>query len=208
MYHSKSRTGQADREKDGAAESWEIDIINEHSVSKTRIKRRGDGSRVNQKISKDVLPAKVRLFDHAASTIVSQFHKSNTWPDEQFVDPRFGESELEPMFKKRKMTTLQYQPPPIQTAAVAGPNDIDWIVSYTAGDAEMTRTERGALNICRHGHEKSLCKDYGGSSICEHGRRKRQCKDCGGSSICEHGRIKSRCKDCGGSSFCEHGRFK
>jgi hypothetical protein len=153
-------------------------------------------------------PAKDRLLDHAASTIVSQFQKSNTWPDEQCIDPRFGESELEPMFKKRKMTTVQYQPPPIQTAAVAAPNDIDWIVSCTAGDAEMTHTERGALNICKHGKEKSLCKDCGGSSICEHGRQKSQCKGCGGSSICEHGRRKTQCKDCGGSSICEHGRRK
>ena len=124
------------------------------------------------------------------------------------MDPRFEEYESEPKFKKRKMTTLHYQPPPTQTASVAGPNDIDWIESCTARDAETTRTERGASNICKHGREKSRCKDCGGSSICEHGRRKTQCKDCGGSSICEHGRRKTRCKDCGGSSICEHGRQK
>ena len=169
-FQVSNRTGGS--QKDGAAESWEIDVIIDRSVSKTRIKCRGDGSRANQKIGKYVLPAKDRLLDHAASTIGSQFQKSNTWPDasEQCIDPRFGESELEPMFKKRKMTTLQHQPPPIQTAAVAGPNDIDGMVSCKAGDAEMTRTERGALNICKHGREKSRCKDCGGSSICEHGR--------------------------------------
>ena len=235
-FQVSNRTGGS-QEDGSAAESWEIDVINDRSVSKTRIKCRGDGSRANQKIGKDVLrgggrqcdiassldndinfmvrltkaettkPAKDRLLDHAASTIVSQFQKSNTWPDEQCIDPRFGESELEPMFKKRKMTTLQHQPPPTQTAAVAGPNDIDGMVSCMARNAETTRTERGALKFCKHGREKSRCKDCGGSSICEHGRRKRECKDCGGSSICEHGRRKWECKDCCGSSICEHGRL-
>ena len=58
---------------------------------------------------------------------------------------------------------------------------------------------------CKHGRERSRCKDCGGSSFCEHGRQRNRCKDCGGSSICEHGRRRSQCKDCGGC-MCEHGR--
>ena len=52
-FQVSNRTGGS--QMDGAAESWEIDMIIDRSVSKTRIKRRGDGSRAEQKIGKDVL---------------------------------------------------------------------------------------------------------------------------------------------------------
>ncbi len=215
-FQESNRIGES--QSDDATESWEIDIISERSISKTRIKCRGDGSSANQKIGKDVLgggstqcdiassvddgidfvgrltksetskAAKALLRDPVASTRVSQIQKSYTWSDERCIDPRFGEFELEPMFKKRKMATLQYQPPQTQTAAVAGQNDIDTMVSCTARDAEITCKERRALYMCEHGRRKSRCKDCGGSSLCEHGRRKTHCKDCGGSSLCEHGR--------------------
>ena len=61
---------------------------------------------------------------------------------------------------------------------------------------------------CKHGRQRSRCKDCGGSQICEHNKIKSQCKDCGRSGICEHGRQKSQCKDCGGSQICEHNKIK
>ena len=61
---------------------------------------------------------------------------------------------------------------------------------------------------CRHGRQRSQCKDCGGSGVCEHGRRRSQCKDCGGSGLCEHGRRRSQCKDCGGCGICEHERVR
>ena len=60
--------------------------------------------------------------------------------------------------------------------------------------------------VCKHGRQKSVCKECGGIGICEHGRLKAQCKACGGSAICEHGGQKAQCKACGGSAICEHGR--
>ena len=180
-FQGSNRTGGS--QNDGAPETWEIDVISERSVSKTRIKCRG-GSRANLKIGKDVQgegnlkcdiassvddgiafvgrlmkaetskAAKARLRDYPASTTVSRPPKSSTRSDERCIDPRFGESELEPTFKKRKVTTLQYQPPQTQTAAVAGQNDIDTMVSCTARDAEITRKERRALYMCKHGRRK------------------------------------------------------
>ena len=49
---------------------------------------------------------------------------------------------------------------------------------------------------CKHGRQRSQCKDCGGSQICEHNKRRSQCKDCGGSQICEHNKQRSSCKDC------------
>ena len=50
--------------------------------------------------------------------------------------------------------------------------------------------------ICKHGHQRSTCKECGGSSMCEHGRLRYRCKECGGKGICEHGRQRHRCKEC------------
>ena len=68
--------------------------------------------------------------------------------------------------------------------------------------------ECGGSGICEHGRQKQSCKECGGSQICEHGRQKQSCKECGGSQICEHGKQKHACKECGGSQICEHGKFK
>ena len=62
----------------------------------------------------------------------------------------------------------------------------------------MSVLDRDSHMPCRHGRQRSQCKDCGGSGVCEHGRRRSQCKDCGGSGLCEHGRRRSQCKDCGG----------
>ena len=62
--------------------------------------------------------------------------------------------------------------------------------------------------ICRHGRQRTRCKECDGSSFCEHHRLRHYCKQCGGSAICAHGRRKSDCKDCQGSSICEHGKQK
>ena len=35
-------------------------------------------------------------------------------------------------------------------------------------------------DACRHGRQRSKCKDCGGIGICEHGRQRRYWKDCGG----------------------------
>ena len=59
---------------------------------------------------------------------------------------------------------------------------------------------------CKHGRQRSKCKECGGASICQHGRERNKCKECGGSGICQHGRRRSDCKDCGGASICQHGR--
>ena len=64
-FQVSSRTGGS--QKDGAAESWEIDNTNDRTVSRTRIKCRGDGSRANQKIGKDVLRGEGRQCDIASS---------------------------------------------------------------------------------------------------------------------------------------------
>jgi len=68
--------------------------------------------------------------------------------------------------------------------------------------------ECGGSQICEHGKNKSMCKECGGSQICEHGKNKSMCKECGGGHICEHGRQRSVCKECGGSQICEHGRIR
>ena len=79
---------------------------------------------------------------------------------------------------------------------------------------------------CKHGRQRSYCKDCGGSQIYKHNKIKSQCKDCGRSQICEynerrsqclfcgrgqicvHNKQRSRCKDCGGSQICEHNKIK
>ena len=53
---------------------------------------------------------------------------------------------------------------------------------------------------CKHGRQRSVCKECGGSGLCEHGRVCSVCKECGGSSLCEHGRRRNTCKECGESS--------
>ena len=35
--------------------------------------------------------------------------------------------------------------------------------------------------------------------MCKHGRERSKCKECGGNGICQHGRQRSRCKKCGGA---------
>ena len=51
---------------------------------------------------------------------------------------------------------------------------------------------------CKHGRQRSTCKECGGSQICEHNRLRSQCKECGGRSICKHNRQRSKCPDCQG----------
>ena len=87
-------------------------------------------------------------------------------------------------------------------------------------------------DLCEHQHQRSLCKDCGGSSpcehrrqrsncnggsdsgkkpctdLCEHQRQRSQCKDCGGGGICEHQRVRSPCKDCGNRRLCEQQRIR
>ena len=59
---------------------------------------------------------------------------------------------------------------------------------------------------CRHGRQRSYCRDCGGSQICEHSKIKKGCLFCGGSQICKHNKIKSYCKDCGGGQIYEHNK--
>ena len=44
---------------------------------------------------------------------------------------------------------------------------------------------------CPHNHQKSVCKNCGGSSICKHNRIRSGCKHCGWASICEHNHRRS-----------------
>lgn len=61
-------------------------------------------------------------------------------------------------------------------------------------------------NKCKHGKQKSSCKECGKDSFCEHDKRRSRCVDCKGGSVCEHDKVRSICKKCDGSSFCEHGK--
>ena len=79
---------------------------------------------------------------------------------------------------------------------------------------------------CKHGRERSRCKDCDGGQICEHNKIKSRCENCGGGQICEYNKTKSiwkdcgggqicgnskrrsQCKDCGGSQICEHNKIK
>ena len=74
--------------------------------------------------------------------------------------------------------------------------------------AQAVATIKQLNSLCRHGKQKSICKDCRGPSFCIHSRQKSRCKECGGTSICSHGRQKSNCRDCGGSSICGHGKRK
>jgi hypothetical protein len=59
----------------------------------------------------------------------------------------------------------------------------------------MRKAPRAPPTQCKHGHQKSRCKDCG-TGYCKHGRQKHQRKDCG-TGYCQHGRLNHRCKDCG-----------
>ena len=61
---------------------------------------------------------------------------------------------------------------------------------------------------CKHGRQRSQCKDCGRSQICDHNKRGSRCKDCGESQICEHNKQRSQCKNCGRSQTCEHNKIK
>ena len=52
---------------------------------------------------------------------------------------------------------------------------------------------------CKHGRQRSYCKDCGGSQICQHNKIKSRCLFCGGNQICEHNKRRSYCKHCGES---------
>ena len=38
--------------------------------------------------------------------------------------------------------------------------------------AQPVQGECGIVSICKHGRQRSLCKEFGGSGICEHGRQR------------------------------------
>ena len=76
------------------------------------------------------------------------------------------------------------------------------------GKQKSTCRECGGSAFCKHGKHKSTCRECGGSAFCKHGKYKSTCRECGGSAFCKHGKQKPRCRDCGGSAFCEHGKYK
>jgi hypothetical protein len=59
----------------------------------------------------------------------------------------------------------------------------------------MRKAPRAPPPPCKHGRQKSRCKDCG-TAYCKHGRWKHKCKDCG-TGHCQHGRQKQQCEDCG-----------
>ena len=61
---------------------------------------------------------------------------------------------------------------------------------------------------CKHGRDRSRCKDFGRSQSCEHNKMKSRCKDCGGGQICKHDNIRSDFRDCSGGQICERNKIK
>ena len=66
----------------------------------------------------------------------------------------------------------------------------------------------GKIYVCKHGRNRSLCKECGGKGICKHGRVRTQCRECDGATICKHRRQRSKCKECDGASICQHGKHR
>ena len=72
---------------------------------------------------------------------------------------------------------------------------------------EKDREYRKTLR-CKHGKNKSVCRECGGSSICEHDKIRTTCKECKGGAICEHNKERSKCKECKGGGICIHQKIK